>query len=74
MQKIILQGNDARATMHKHTAECTKTFMEFNDWMGIMARRNQVLEDVRTRIQVLNEEVAATIDPMEQQQKFYQIQ
>jgi hypothetical protein len=36
--------------------------------------RNQVLEEVHTKIQVLNEEVAVTMDPIEQQQKFDQIQ
>lgn len=70
MEKIILEGNNARATLHKHTTECTKIFKEVSDWMGIIARCNQILEDVRTRIQVLNEEVVAT---MEQQQKFDQI-
>jgi hypothetical protein len=42
--------------------------------MEIIAQRNQVLEEVCTKIQVLNEEVATTMDPMEQQQKFNQIQ
>jgi len=42
--------------------------------MAIIARCNQVLEEVRKKIQVLNEEVAATMDPMEKQQKFNQIQ
>jgi hypothetical protein len=74
MQKIILQGNNARATLHKQTMDCTRIFKEVSDWMGIIARRNQVLEEVRTKIQVLNEEVAVTMDPMEQQQKFDQIQ
>jgi hypothetical protein len=32
------------------------------------------LEEVRTNIQVLNEEVAATMDPIEKQQKFDQFQ
>jgi hypothetical protein len=74
MQKIVLQGNNARATLHKHTMDCTKIFREVSDWMGIIARWNQVLEEVHTKIQVLNEEVAVTMDPMEQQQKFDQIQ
>jgi hypothetical protein len=74
MEKIVLEGNNARATLHKRTTECTNIFREVSDWMGIIARRNQTLEDVRTRIQVLNEEVAATMDPLEQQQKFDQIQ
>jgi hypothetical protein len=74
MQKIILQGNNARAALHKHTTDCTKIFREVSDWMGIIARWNQVLEEVCTKIQVLNEEVVATMDPMEQQQKFDQIQ
>jgi hypothetical protein len=42
--------------------------------MGIIARRNQVLEEVCTKIQVLNEEFSSTMDPMEQQKKFDQIQ
>jgi hypothetical protein len=42
--------------------------------MGIITRCNQVLEEVCTKIQVLNEEVVAMMDPMEQQQKFDQIQ
>jgi hypothetical protein len=42
--------------------------------MGIITRRNQVLEEFQTKIQVLNEEVLVTMEPMEQQQKFDQIQ
>jgi hypothetical protein len=74
MEKIVLEGNNARATLHKCTTECTKIFREVSDWMGIIARHNQTLEDVCTRIQLLNEEVVATMDPLEQQQKFDQIQ
>jgi hypothetical protein len=74
MQRIILQGNNAGAALHKKTTECTRIFKEVNDWIRIISRQNQVLEEVRTKIQVLNEEVAVTMDPIEQQQKFYQIQ
>jgi hypothetical protein len=74
MQKIVLQGNNARATLHKHTVECKLIFREVSDWMGIITRHNQVLEEVRTKIQVLNEEVSPTMDPMEQHHKFDQIQ
>jgi hypothetical protein len=42
--------------------------------MGIIARCNQTLEDVHARIQLLNEEVAVTMDPLEKQEKFDQIQ
>jgi len=42
--------------------------------MGIIARHNQVLEEVHTKIQVLNEEVAVTMDPIEQQQNLDQIE
>jgi hypothetical protein len=38
--------------------------------MGIIARCNQTLDDVHTRIQLLNEEVVAMMDPLEQQKKF----
>jgi hypothetical protein len=66
MKKIVLQGNNAREALHKHTAECTNIFREVNDWMSIIARRNQVLKEVCTKIQVLNEEFVAMMDPMEQ--------
>jgi hypothetical protein len=46
MEKIVLEGNNARATLHKRTTECTKIFREVSDWMGIIARCNQTLEDV----------------------------
>jgi len=42
--------------------------------MGIIARCNLNLEDVHTRIQLLNEEVASTMDTLEKQEKFDQIQ
>jgi hypothetical protein len=58
----------------KCTTECTRIFCEVNDWMGIIARHNQTLEDVCARIQLLNEEVVVTMDPLEQQEKFDQIQ
>jgi hypothetical protein len=61
-------------TLHKQTMDCTRIFKEVSDWMGIIARWNQVLEELCTRIQGLNEEVAVTMDPIEQQQKFDQIQ
>jgi hypothetical protein len=60
--------------LHKHTTDCTKIFKEVSDYMGIISRWDQVLEEVHTNIQVLNEEVVVTMDPMEQQQKFDQIQ
>jgi chromosome segregation ATPase len=74
MEKIVLEGNNARETLHKCTTEFTNIFREVSDWMGIIARCNQTLEDVHTRIQVLNEEVVATMDPLEKQLKFDQIQ
>jgi len=74
MKKIILQGNNTWVALHKHTSDCTKIFREVSDWMGIIARQNHVLEEVHTKIQVMTEEVAATMDPMEQQQKFDQMQ
>jgi hypothetical protein len=46
MEKIVLEGNNARATLHKRTTECTKIFREVSDWMGIIARCNQTLEDM----------------------------
>jgi hypothetical protein len=69
-----LEGNNARATLHKCTIECTKIFREVSDWMGIMTRRNQNLEEVSARIQLLNEEVVVTMEPLKQQEKFDQIQ
>ena len=74
MQNIVLQGNNAQAALHKHTIEWMKIFWEVNDWMGIITRWNKTLEDVWARIQLLNEEVAATMDPLEKQHKFDQIQ
>jgi hypothetical protein len=50
MEKIVLEGNNARATLHKHITKCTKIFQEFSDWMGIIARSNPTLEDVCARI------------------------
>jgi hypothetical protein len=67
MEKIVLEGNNDRATLHKRTTNCTKIFREFSDWMGIIARHNRTLDDMHTIIQVLNEEVVATMDPLEQQ-------
>jgi hypothetical protein len=72
MEKMVLEGNNAQATLPKHTTKCTHIFIEVSDWMGIISRHNQTLEDVHTRIQVLNEEVVATMDPLEQQQNFDQ--
>jgi hypothetical protein len=74
MEKIVLEGNNAQTTLHKHIVECKKIFREVSDWMGIIARCNQNLEDVCTIIQLLNEEVATTMDLVEKQQKFDQIQ
>jgi hypothetical protein len=62
------------SALHKCTTKCTKIFREVSDWMGIMARHNQNLEEVCTRIQLLNEEVVITMDPQEQQENFDQIQ
>jgi hypothetical protein len=64
MEKIVLEGNNARATLQQCTYECTKIFREVRDWMGIISSQNQNLEDVHTRIQLLNEEVAVTMDPL----------
>jgi hypothetical protein len=74
MHRIIFQGNNGRVALHKQTADCTRIFKEVSDWMGIITCQNQVLEEACTNIQVLNEEVMVTMDPIEQQQKFDQIQ
>jgi hypothetical protein len=73
MQKIILQGNNSQVALHKHTLDYTKIFREIIDWTKIIARWNKVFVEVRTNIHMLNEESTATMDPMEQQQKFDQI-
>jgi hypothetical protein len=53
MEKIVLEGNNARETLHKRTVECTKIFREVSDWMGIISRCNQTLEDLCVNIQSL---------------------
>jgi hypothetical protein len=74
MEKIVLEGNNARENLHKWTVECTKIFREVSDWMGIISRCNHTLEDLRTKIQSLNAEATNTLDPLEQQAKFDKIQ
>jgi hypothetical protein len=74
MEKIVLKGNNARETLHKQTVECTKIFKEVRDWMGIISRCNHTLEDLRMKIQSLNEEEKNDLDPLEQQEKFDKIQ
>jgi hypothetical protein len=70
MENVFLEGSNTKSALHKHTAECTRIFHEVNDWMGIITRHNQTLEDVRARIQLLNEEFAVTMDLLEKQEKF----
>jgi hypothetical protein len=68
LEKVVLEGNNARVTLHKKTVECTTIFKEVSDWMGVIsARCNQTLEDLCLKIQSLNEEVAKALDPLEQQ-------
>jgi hypothetical protein len=74
LEKVVLEGNNARVTLHKRTAECTTIFKEVSDWMGIISRCNQTLEDLCLQIQSLNEEATNTMDPLEQQEKFDKIQ
>jgi hypothetical protein len=73
MEKIVLEGNNARATLHKQTVECTKIFREVRDCMGIISRHNQTLEGLRVKIQGLNEEATNTLDLLEQQEKLDKI-
>ena len=40
MEKIVLEGNNARETLHKRTTECINIFREVSDWMGIIAMCN----------------------------------
>jgi hypothetical protein len=49
LEKIVLEANDARDVMHKKTAECTTILKEVNDWMGVINRRNQALEDLQKK-------------------------
>jgi len=42
--------------------------------MGIISRCNQTLEDLCMKIQLLNEEASNALDPLEQQEKFDNIQ
>jgi hypothetical protein len=74
MHKIILEGNNAREILHKRTTKCTKIFREVSDWMGIISRCNQTLEDLHVKIQSFHEEETNTLDLLEQQEKFDKIQ
>jgi hypothetical protein len=74
LEKIVLEGNNARETLHKRTSECTEIFREVSDWMGIISRCNQTLEDLCVKIQSLNKEETNTLDLMEEQDKFEKIQ
>jgi hypothetical protein len=65
MEKVVMEGNNAKETLHKCTTECTKIFHEVSDWMGTMARNNQTLEEVHVRIQLLNEEVPITKESLD---------
>jgi len=65
MEKVVLEGNNIREILYKCTPKGTRIFQEVSDWMVIIARRNQTLEDVGTEIQSLNEEVVITMDPLE---------
>jgi hypothetical protein len=38
MDKLVLEGNNARENLHKITAKCTKIFIEVSDWMRIISR------------------------------------
>jgi hypothetical protein len=43
MEKIVLEGNNERETLHKRTVKCTKIFGEIIDWMGITSRHKHTL-------------------------------
>jgi hypothetical protein len=51
-------------TQEKHCTneqcKCTRIFREVSDWMGIIARHIHTLEDIFTKIQMLNEEIVVT--------------
>jgi hypothetical protein len=74
LEKVVLEGNNARITLHKNYVECTTIFKEINDWMGVISWCNQTLEDLHLKIQSLNEEATKALDPLEQQVKFDEIQ
>jgi hypothetical protein len=74
LEKVVLEGNNAIITLHKKTMECTTIFKEISDWMGVISWCNQTLEDLCSKIQSLNEEAAKSLDPLEQQAKFDEIQ
>jgi hypothetical protein len=42
MERVVLEGNNARETLHKKTAECTKIFWEVSDWMGIISHATRL--------------------------------
>jgi hypothetical protein len=52
MEKIVLEGNNARTTLHKCTTECTMILREVSDQMGIIARHNQTLDDAGASLHV----------------------
>jgi hypothetical protein len=40
LERVFLEGNDARDLLHKKTVECTTIFKEVNDWMGVITHCN----------------------------------
>jgi uncharacterized coiled-coil DUF342 family protein len=55
IQRFVLEGNDARDLLHKNIAKCTTIFKEVSEWIGVITHCNQELEELRTKIQTLNE-------------------
>jgi hypothetical protein len=74
LERVVLEGNDARDLLHKNIVECTTIFKEVNDWMGVITPLQPGTGILCTRIQTLNEEATKTHDPLEQQEKFDEMQ
>jgi len=73
LENVVLEGNNARVILHKRTVECTTIFKQVIDLMGLISWSNQTLEDLRLKIQSLNDEATKALDPLEQQEKYDKI-
>ena len=44
LERVLLEGNDARSLLHKKTIKCTTIFKEVIDWMDFITHHNQALK------------------------------
>ena len=65
VHQVEEEVNQVRSRLHHASQNNQQIFNKVQDWMGLLAKRNQPMDELRACIKQLNVEISTLINPLE---------